>query len=111
MSEAKKSSPESGNSAADFFMVLAVLCFLAGGFFIFAVVGGFSDSPTYVSPAINSIAAGLLWVAVSCVLKALNRLFHALSEVAKALQWMLDNWPKNESVIQTHEHAGDFKEF
>ena len=110
MSEAKKPSPDSGNPAADFFMVLAVLCFLAGGFCIWAAVGGFPDSPAYVSPAIDSIAAGLLWVAVSCGLRALNRLFRTLSEVAKALQWMLDNWPKNENVIETHEHRGEFKE-
>jgi hypothetical protein len=94
VSEAKKPSPEPDDPAANFFMVLAVLCFLAGGFCIFAVFGGFSDSPAYVSPAINSFAAGLLWVAVSCGLRALNRLLRAVSEVAKALQWMLDNWPK-----------------
>jgi hypothetical protein len=97
VSEAKKPSPESGTSAADWFMALAVLCFLAGGFCIWAAVSGASDSPAYVSPAINSIAAGLLWVAVSCGLRALDRLFRALSEVAKALQWMVNNWKDEEN--------------
>src|SRR5262249_32014367 len=94
VSEAKKPSPKPRDPAADFFMVLAVLCFIAGGFFIFAAVGGFSDSPAYVWPAIDSIAAGFLWVAVSCHLRTLYSLFRVLSEVAKALQWMLDNWPE-----------------
>ncbi len=110
MSEAKKLSRESGNPAADFFMVIAVFCFIAGGFFLMAVFGGFSDSSAYVSPAISSIVAGLLWMAVSWVLRALSRLLSALSEVAKALQWMVDNWPKEKKVIETHEHAGEFKE-
>jgi O-antigen/teichoic acid export membrane protein len=92
VSEAKK--PESGNGAADFFIALAVLCFIAGGLCVFAAISAFSDSQAYVSPAIDSIAAGLFLAAVSCVLRALNRLYRALSEVAKALQWMLDNWPK-----------------
>ena len=90
VSEANKPSPESVTSAADYFVALAVLCFLAGGFCIWAAFS--SDSPAYFWPAIASIAGGLFWVAVSCALRALDRLFRALSEVAKALQWMVNNW-------------------